>query len=123
MGLDDYNMIDDNIAIAANDIWKEVMNDKTSEIATFVEFMKLLEKSHKGFKHTMLLDSNGNYTGYIWQTAIMSDNFNRYGHYISTDALKWDINTFLWNYVAIALINEIGKLCLGAEGIICSERL
>jgi len=71
----------------------------------------------------MLLDSNGNYTGYIWQTAIMSDNFNRYGHYISTDALKWDINTFLWNYVAIALINEIGKLYLGAKGIICSERL
>jgi len=39
MGLDDYNMTDDDIATAANDIWKEVMNNKTSEIATFIEFI------------------------------------------------------------------------------------
>ena len=55
-------MTDNDIVTAANNIWKKVMNDKTSEIATFVEFIELLEKSHKGFKHTILLHSNGNYT-------------------------------------------------------------
>ena len=64
-------MTDNNIATAANDIWKEVMNNKTSEIVTFIEFMDLLEKSNKGFKHTMLQDNNGNHTGCAWQTSIM----------------------------------------------------
>ena len=83
------------------------MNDKTSEIATFIEFMKLIKKSNKGFKYTMLQDSNSNHTGNIWQISIMCNNFNYFGYWISIDTLKRDINVFLWNYIAMPMINEI----------------
>ena len=48
----------------------------------------------------------------------MRDNFERFGR---LDASKREINTLLWNHKAATLINEVGMMCLGCKGILCTE--
>ena len=89
----------------------------------FVEHMELFSLANNGFKHVMLTDSNGTCAGFLSQMSVMRDNFERVGHCVSLDALKLEINTLLWNHKAVTLINELGMVCLGLEGIVCTEIL
>ena len=84
--------------------------------------MNGLQKTNKGFICTMLHDSDGKYTGCIWQTTIMWDNFERFGNYVSVDMQHRDINTCLWPYTSTTMLNELGKACLGCEGLVCREK-
>ena len=53
----------------------------------------------------------------------MRDNFERFGSMASIDSVKREINTYNWPYVAISMYNEMEQLCLGCEGIVCTERV
>ena len=90
---------------------------------SFVEFMELVKKANIGFEFTMLQDSSGKCNGCMWKTSIMRDYFEIFGHYVSLDDVKRELNALLWNYTGVALINELGKLCMGCEAITCTERL
>ena len=81
-----------------------------------------LQQNNNGFSVTFLQDSNGRYTGCIWQTAIMRDNFERFGTFISIDAMKRGLNKLLWPYMSICMYNELNTICVACEAIICSER-
>ena len=85
--------------------------------------MELLAGKNRGFAFQMLQDQDGKYLGCLWQTATMRDNFERFGSMISIDATKREINTFNWPYISICMYNEMEKLCIGCEGIVCSERV
>lgn len=127
-GLDNEPISDDNIAEMAQDLWKDIMNSGREEdddevMLTFSEFMEDLKKTERGFKYVILSDSSGRCTGCIWQTATMRENFERFGSFASLDCMKRGINKFLWPYVALSMYNEMEKLCLGCEGIICAERV
>ena len=52
----------------------------------------------------------------------MRANFERFGGYISLDTMKRAINKWLWPYMSIVMYNELRKLCLGCEAIVCGER-
>ena len=43
----------------------------------------------------IMADNNGRYTGCIWQTSTMKDNFDRFGGFLSIDAMKRGINKLL----------------------------
>lgn len=123
-GLDDTPLTDDNIAELGRDTWDELLNDGESEhcFFTFAEYMQTLKDCNSGFDYQLLTDMNGRYTGCIWQTSIMKDNFDRFGGYLSIDAMKRGINKLLWPYMSIAMFNEINCVCVACEAIICSER-
>ena len=36
--------------------------------------------------------------------------------------MKRGINTLLWPYTAITMLDEINKVCVACEGIVCGER-
>ena len=52
----------------------------------------------------------------------MKDNFDRFGGFLSIDAMKRGINKLLWPYMSITMFNEINCVCVACEAIICSER-
>ena len=123
-GLDDAPLTDDNIAELGRDTWDELLNDSETDhcFFTFAEYMQTLEDCNSGFDYQLLTDTNGRYTGCIWQTSTMKDNFDRFGGYLSIDAMKRGINKLLWPYMSITMFNEINSVCVGCEAIICSER-
>ena len=124
LGLDNNPLTDDNIAEMSRDLWQEYMADDTNEdsMVTFAEYMQLLAQHNPGFRHVLLQDKSGKYTGCIWQTAVMRDSFEQFGGFISIDAMKRGINKFLWPYIAITMYNEMESICVGCEGIVCTER-
>ena len=89
MGLDNANLNDEDIHEVASYAQKELMNSENKEeILSFVGFMELVEKHNIGFEFTMFQDSSRKCTGCTWQTSIIRDHFERFGHYTSLDALK-----------------------------------
>ena len=123
-GLDDSPLTDDNIEELGREIWDELLNNSESEhcFFTFAEYIQSLQDSNSGFDYQLLADSNGRYTGCIWQTSTMKDNFDRFGGFVSIDAMKRGINKLLWPYMSITMYNEINCVCVACEAIICSER-
>ena len=107
-GLDNTPLTDDNIAELGRDIWDKLLNDSELEhcFFTFAEYTKTLKESNVGFDYQMLLaDTNGRCTVCIWQTFIMKGNFDRFGGFLSIDAMKHGINKLLWPYMSITMYN------------------
>lgn len=123
-GLDNTPLSDDDVAVISREIWEEIMSNEPDEdaIVTFKEYMDLLKKSNKGFRYELFHDSNGKCTGCVWQTTTMRDNFERFGGFIALDAMKRELNSLLWPYMAISMYNELGMICLGCEAIVITER-
>ena len=53
----------------------------------------------------------------------MRDNFDRFGGYVSMDAMMRPINDMKWPYVSISMFNELNPVCVACEGIVCGERV
>ena len=71
------------------------MNDDNCEdsILTLQEYMLTLEANNKGFTVTLLKSAKtGRLTECIRQTAIMRDNFKRFGGFLSMDTMLRPIN-------------------------------
>ena len=125
-GIDDIPLTKDNIAQMGKELWIEIMNDDNCQdsIITFQEYMLNLQENNKGFAVTLLKSAEtGRLTGCIWQTAIMRDNFERFGGYLSMDAMLRPINEMEWPYMSISMYNELNSVCVACEGIVCGERL
>ena len=94
-GIDDIPLTDDNIAQMGKELWIEIMNDDNSQdsMITFQEYMLNLEANNKRFTVTLLKSAEtGKLTGDIWQIAIMRDNFESFGGYLSMNAVLRPIN-------------------------------
>ena len=107
-------------------VWKEIMNNfsqnDSDTLVTFADYMETLKAKDKDFCYQILADSDGEITGCLWMTSTMRNNFELFGSYISVDAMKRDINILLWPYMAVTMLNEMGNVCVGCEGIMLSER-
>ena len=89
MGLDNVSLNDDDAHEVASDSWKElIFSNNKQDMLSFVEFMELVKKANIGFEFTMLQDSSGKYTGFMWQTSVMRNNFERFSYCTSLNALK-----------------------------------
>ena len=84
--------------------------------------MELLTLKDKDFVYEILNDDMGEVTGCLWMTSTTRMNFELYGGYLSVDAMKRDINTLLWPYMATSMWNDLNEVCVGCEGILLSER-
>ena len=57
-------------------------------IVTFLEYMKILHDANEVFEYEILLYFSRTCTGCLWQTAIMSKYFDRFGGFVSIDAIN-----------------------------------
>ena len=53
----------------------------------------------------------------------MRDNFERFGGFLSMDAMLCPINEIEWPYISISMYNELNSVCVACEGIVCGERV
>ena len=112
IGIDNTPLTDDNIVQMGKELWLEIMNDDndTDTIVTFQEYMLSLEHQNEGFAVNFLRSNQGRITGCIWQTAIMRDNFEWLGGFISLDAMKWNLTNLDWPYMSISMYNELNSV-------------
>jgi hypothetical protein len=80
-GLDDTPLTDDDAAEASHALWLDMMNDSANDnsLMTLTKFLEQMTLLNAGFKYQMFQGSDGKITGCIWQTAVMRDNFERFG--------------------------------------------
>ena len=58
----------------------------------------------------------------LFSSIFSSMRQSRYGSLLSMDTMMRGINTWLWPYMAIAMYNELDKVCIACEAIMLSER-
>ena len=125
VGIEDMSSYDDDVAEIGQEMWKDLMNEKSGEdtFCTFFEYMQLMKQNNKGFQYQFLENNVGTITGCVWQTAVMRDNFERFGGYICIDAMKRHINTLDWPYISVVMNNELNNVCVACEAILFAERI
>lgn len=101
VGADSEDLCDDEAIKFAIDIWLQILNDGDrasyfDNVGAFGEYLELIKQKAKGFSYRLQRDPVTNkIISAAWQTATMRDNFERFGSYISLDAMKRDINKLL----------------------------
>ena len=125
----DLQLQKDEAAEIRLELFNEMFNsniettDYEEDTFKFQDYLSVLSTRDKGFRYRCAIGPNGQVNGVVWQTASMRSNFERFGSYICIDAMMRELNTLNWPYFAITLNNEIGKVCVGCEALMCSERL
>jgi hypothetical protein len=129
----EFTVNNDEAYELAQSLWIEVMSsmeEKTEDaIFSFIEYLQLIQLCASGFVFKLAsadsiesISPKKNLCGVLWQTATMRRNFELYGGYIWMDMMKRGINTLLWPYFAVAMYDEMKKLCIGCKGLLCGER-
>ena len=111
----------------SHDIWNEILsNSEHAQLSdnswSMHAYMEMMEAKCKGFTFRLAHGTDGGCNGVLWMTPSMRENFRRFGSFISLDAMKRGINTFLWHYFSVVMVDDNNCNCLAAEGIIVSER-
>lgn len=126
LNADNMDCTEDEVCKVHVSTWRELMsnnNGSDSDVfSTLKEYMEMLKMKDKDFIYDILYDTYGEITGCLWMTSTMRMNFELYGGYLSVDAMKRDLNTLLWPYMATSMWNELNQVCVGCEGILLSER-
>ena len=124
----DYEAETEDIAVKlSEDVWSEILSNSTSSqlednACNLKSYMVKMAEQCPGFSYRFAYDSKGVCNGVLWMTATMRENFRRFGSSISLDAMKRGINTYLWNYFAVVMINDVNSNYLATEGRIVAER-
>ena len=118
---------EDEACAVAKSIWDEILNNTdtgdSESIALFQTYLHMLSLQAKGFSYQLSYDNEGRVTGAVWMTATMRSNFERFGSYIALDAMKRGLNTLLWPYLAITMLNELKQVCVACEAVMIGERI
>ena len=123
----DYLAESDDLAIKlSQDIWSCILSNTSlsqtqDNTWNLRAYMQKMAESCPGFTYRFTYDSNGICSGVLWMTAMMRENFCRFGSFISLDAMKRGINTFLWHYFSVVMVNDHNSNCLATEGMIIVE--
>ena len=136
-GIDNQeSLTDDQAYKMAQSAWVEVSRTcKNTEdaIFSFLQYLELIKTRARGFSFEVAKDYsvpnetiNGSGTskellGVVWMTGTMRRNLELFGSYMCFDMMMRGINTLLFPYAAITLMDEFGELCLGCEGMVCGE--
>ena len=129
-GIDDQCTLDDDDAYElAHQLCEEVVRtskNDTEAIFSFQEYLALIAERATGFSYQVVSERRKNETkllGVFWMTATMRRNYELFGSFLCFDMMKRDINTLLWPYTAVTMLDEAKQVCVVCEGIVSGERL
>ena len=95
---------------------KAMNQDAVSFKSQFI--LESLVKKDPGFTYNLAHDNNNKVTGIVWMTSYMRDNFERFGNYLSIDAMRSSV----WNAKEFcSVISEVGKINAVCKGFIIIE--
>ena len=122
-GLDDE---DSDIIDSASKHVHEMIRSVLSSTVHGWKLIALLKKMHEAdpaFTYRVDRDDNGCPSGVVWQTPQMRANFERYGCFISIDAMKRQQNSLHWPYIGPVVLDESKTVAVIAESIVLGERM
>ena len=125
LNADNMDCSEDEVCKVHISTWREMItggNSSDDVLMTLKEYMEILKLKDKDFVYEILYNECGQITGCLWMTSTMRMNFELYGGYLSVDAMKRDLNTLLWPYMATSMWNDLNEVCVGCEAIMLSER-
>jgi hypothetical protein len=103
------------------DVWSNSDGDD-SDCGRMQSLLKATAAEDKGFSYRIARDPKGKVVGFVWQNANMRRQLELNGGYLSLDAMKRQIVSCNWPYIAIALLDPDHNLFVGLEGIVAAER-
>lgn len=127
-GIDSDTITDDEAVEMIHEIWSSMINDHEMEdsdearLLCFSDYMRIIGSKAKGFTYRFATDDDGVCNGVVWMTATMRSNFERFGSYVSLDAMKRGLHKLNWPYIAITMLNDLKKVCVGCESIMVGEQ-
>ena len=103
--------------------------NKDEGLFSFIEYLDLIRSKAKGFTYKIAEPTSNSYisgngkklVGVIWQIATRRRNFELFGNFIGLDMMKRGITTLFWSYFSVAMYDEMSKICIACEGILCGE--
>jgi len=101
----------------------ELLED-VDELVTFKleKMLKSIKEKDKTFLYKMGVNEENDFTGCCWQTGVMRGNYELYGHYLSLDAMRRELNTHHWCYVACTVRNDVNESQVCIECLAIGER-
>ena len=121
-GLDDGvdNIVDQASKHIHSIIWS-VLNSSIS-VWTFLTLLEKMSVADPGFTHRVCYDIDGAPTGAVWMTLQMRSHYEPFGNFISIDAMKRQLNSLNWPYIAPVILDKNKTIAVIAKSIICAER-
>jgi len=128
-GIDNDELLDDKVAYEiAHETCQSILENEgvnEEQMLSILEFHELLSSRAKGFLYEKLVNTTEGkkqLLEVLWMTATTRRNYELFGDYICFDMMKRGLNTLLWPYSGIALLDETNQLCVCLEGFVCGER-
>ena len=118
--------VTDEASAAAKDIWSNVINHCTDTDSTksndLIRYLTEMKEIYASFDFRMAYDhDDGTITSVVRMISVMRSSLEKFGQYITLDAMKHKFNTLLWPYFAPALMREDRSICIACEAIAISE--
>lgn len=98
-------------------IFQSNKEDSDSSNSTLIKVNQVYKTTDDGYDFSIMLDGDKCIVGILWQTGAMRDAFDRYGSYMSLDAMLRKMNTSGLPYISICVFDESGAMLVAIEGI------
>ena len=122
---DSLATVTDEAAAAARSVWQIMMNkshDDGSVDSLLVQFLNEMKELYSGFDFRISNDPmSGEITGVAYMTSAMRGALEKFGDYLSLDAMRHEFNKLHWPYIAPVAKREDGTICVTCESIVLQE--
>ncbi len=111
----------------ANDLYHSVLNNTmaSSNNSWKVDaYLQKLKDDDDCFDYPIARDAaTGVPTAVVWQTETNWSDFELYGCQLHLDFMMRRMNSYLWPYISVVVVDANGSPRCALEGIACSERV
>jgi len=98
--------------------------ENMDELSTYKlkKIFQLLAEKVRTFRFKMDSNEVGDFTGCCWQSGVMRGNKDLFGHYLSLDALRRELNDHHWSYLATTVKDDVNESQVCIECLAVGER-
>jgi hypothetical protein len=111
----------------ANDFYCSVLNNtlaSSNNSWKVDEYLQKLKDDDDCFDYRIARDAATRVpTAVVWQTETNQSDFELYGCQLHFDFMMRRMNSYLWPYISVAVVDANGSPMCALEGIACSERV
>jgi len=111
---------DDQLSASVLEVLKDSLHDANNSFAA-ITFLTNLRNAIDGFDYRVARNSKGQVTGLAWMSVAMRKNWIRYGHFLSLDAQKRQMNNLHWPYIAPMTVDCENKNAVVIESLVEGE--
>ena len=94
-----------------------------NDLQQMITYLDSLVNCDDGFDYRIGRSVDGEVTGFVWMTGVMRRDFELFGDLLFVDRLGRPLNDKGWPSITIAMLDDLKKLCIAAEGFTIREQV